>query len=55
MNNLALPRIQKMKPYTPPLEGRRSYDGYLLDFNERTSNPSLKIRNAIKKYISNLK
>ena len=36
MRNLALPRIQEMKPYSPPLAGRSQYDGTLLDFNERT-------------------
>lgn len=36
MNNLALPHIQKMQPYKPPLDSRRDYKGLLLDFNERT-------------------
>lgn len=36
MKNLALARIQAMKPYNPPLTGRSDYDGLLLDFNERT-------------------
>lgn len=37
MKNLALPRIKKMSPYSPPLDGRSSYDGTLLDFNERAA------------------
>jgi len=36
MNNLAKQSIQRMTPYAPPIEGRRSYAGWLLDFNERT-------------------
>lgn len=36
MKNLINKNIQAMKPYNPPIEGRRSYNGYLLDFNERT-------------------
>ncbi len=39
MKNLALPRIQNMKPYQPPINGRAGYDGLLLDFNERTTGP----------------
>lgn len=38
--------VQKMKPYNPPLEGRR---GLLrLDFNENTVGPSRKVLRAIK-------
>ncbi len=29
-----------MKPYKPPINGRASYDGLLLDFNERTTGPA---------------
>ena len=36
MQNLANKNIQAMEPYSPPIEGRNSYAGYLLDFNERT-------------------
>ncbi|HUY84897.1 MAG TPA: histidinol-phosphatase [Candidatus Dormibacteraeota bacterium] len=39
MRNLALRRIQVMKPYNPPLDGRASNRGLLLDFNERTLPP----------------
>lgn len=39
MKNLALQRIQAMKPYQPPINGRAVYDGLLLDFNERTAGP----------------
>ena len=39
--------VQKMRPYNPPLEGRR---GLLrLDFNENTVGPSKKVVEAIKK------
>ncbi len=51
MKNLALERIQKMQSYNPPLEGRRAYDGILLDFNERTVKPSKKVIKALEKYI----
>lgn len=43
--------IKKMSPYKPPLEGRASGDYLLLDFNERTIEPSLKIKEALKKFI----
>lgn len=47
MKNLALPRIQEMKPYSAPLAGRREFSGILLDFNERTLPPSLNVQKAI--------
>jgi histidinol-phosphate aminotransferase len=46
MRNLALQRIQDMKPYSPPLDGRSTYKGMLLDFNERTD-PSLSAIRAL--------
>ncbi len=49
MKNLALKRIQRMKQYEPPLEGRTKYGGLLLDFNERTAPVSKKIIQALKK------
>lgn len=55
MKNLALPRIQKMKPYTPPLAGRRVFSGILLDFNERTLPPSPKVQTAIKNLLKSNK
>lgn len=47
MKNIALQRIKEMKPYNPPLCGRRKFDGILLDFNERTLPPSPKVLKAI--------
>lgn len=47
MKNLALTRIQNMKPYTPPLDGRRTFDGLLLDFNERTGSLAPAITSAL--------
>lgn len=47
MKNLALPRIQKIKSYNPPLSGRRVFKGILLDFNERTLPPSSKVLKAV--------
>lgn len=49
MNNLALPHVQKMKPYKPPLDSRHNYKGLLLDFNERTQPlPEYVVKNAQK-------
>lgn len=45
--NLALDRIKKMKAYLPPLEGRANFPGTLLDFNERTVEPSERVLKAI--------
>ena len=47
MKNLALQKIQEMKSYNPPLSGRRTFSGLLLDFNERTLPPSSKVLKAI--------
>jgi len=44
-------RIKKMGHYKPPLEGRSEKDYLLLDFNERTTEPSEKIKEALKKFI----
>ena len=44
-------RIKKMSHYKPPLEGRASKDYLLLDFNERTIEPSEKVKEALKKFI----
>ncbi|MBT3865412.1 histidinol-phosphate transaminase [Candidatus Peregrinibacteria bacterium] len=51
MTNLANLNIQEMKPYSPPLEGRRSYEGKLLDFNERTVPISRKVIKALKGFM----
>lgn len=55
MKNLALARIQKMQPYQPPLNGRQSFDGLLLDFNERTLPPTNKVLTLLKQYLNNFK
>ncbi len=52
MKNLSLKRIQKMKPYLPPLSGRRTFDGLLLDFNERTQSPSKNVQKALDAFIN---
>lgn len=44
-------RIKKMSHYKPPLEGRSEKDYLLLDFNERTNEPSPKIKEALKKFV----
>ena len=44
-------RIKKMSHYKPPLEGRASKDYLLLDFNERTTPTSPKVKEAIKKFL----
>ncbi len=51
MKNLALERIQKMKPYTPPLNGRAAYKGSLLDFNERTQPPTNKVIKELMRFV----
>ena len=43
--------IKKMSHYKPPLEGRASRDYLLLDFNERTTPPSPKVKEALMKFI----
>ena len=47
MKNNALKQIQLMKPYNPPLSGRRNFGGLLLDFNERVKPPSSKVKKAL--------
>lgn len=44
-------RIKKMGHYKPPIEGRSVRNYLLLDFNERTIEPSPKVREALKKFI----
>ena len=44
-------RILKISHYKPPLEGRSEKDYLLLDFNERTTSPSPKVKEALKKFI----
>lgn len=44
-------RIKKMSRYKPPLEGRTSNGYLLLDFNERTIEPSPKVKEALRKFI----
>lgn len=51
MKNLALERIQKMKTYNPPLNGRSKFDGLLLDFNERTIKPTDNVINALRNFL----
>jgi len=43
--------IKKMGHYKPPLEGRSGKDYLLLDFNERTTEPNPKVKDALKKFI----
>ncbi len=40
-----------MGHYKPPLEGRSARDYLLLDFNERTTPPSPKVKEALKKFV----
>ncbi|MFA6552733.1 MAG: histidinol-phosphate transaminase [Candidatus Paceibacterota bacterium] len=47
MNPFANEQIRKMGYYSPPLEGRSKYKGFLLDFNERTVPVSKKITKAL--------
>ncbi len=44
-------RIKKMGHYKPPLEGRAAKDYLLLDFNERTTEASPKVKKALKEFI----
>ena len=55
MKNLALQRIQKIKLYKPPLDGRLAYDGMLFDFNERTKPPQNKVSRALEKFVRDQK
>lgn len=43
--------IKKMSCYKPPLEGRSEKNYLLLDFNERTTPASPKVKEALKKFI----
>lgn len=52
MTNYANKNIRKIKPYSPPLEGRRNFEGKLLDFNEKTIPTSKKVIKALKNLIS---
>jgi histidinol-phosphate aminotransferase len=54
MKNLALPRIQAMSSYAPPLTGRSAFDGLLLDFNERTIPPSKIVMRAIEQSVGGI-
>lgn len=51
MKNLALKRIQAMKPYTPPLDGRTESRDLLLDFNERTLPPADEVTAALQRFV----
>lgn len=42
--------VSAMKAYVPPLEGRRSGESLLLDFNERTIPPSKDVVEALKEF-----
>ncbi|MFA4819023.1 MAG: histidinol-phosphate transaminase [Patescibacteria group bacterium] len=55
MKNLALERIQKMKSYKPPLDGRSEYGGMLLDFNERTKPPPSNVVRTLEKFVKGQK
>lgn len=48
--NLARPLIKNLKAYTPPLAGRTTFDGLLLDFNERSDSPQVKGKNRYPEY-----
>ncbi|MFA6521181.1 MAG: histidinol-phosphate transaminase [Candidatus Gracilibacteria bacterium] len=50
--NYSNPQIQKMKAYSPPLEGRRDFEGTLLDFNERTVPVNPKVVEAVRDFLS---
>lgn len=47
MKNPANKNIQKMKQYMPPLDLRRCYKGYLLDFNEKMVKLDDKIKSKL--------
>lgn len=48
--NLARPLIKNLKAYSPPLAGRTTFDGLLLDFNERSDSPQVKGKNRYPEY-----
>lgn len=41
-----------MKTYNPPLSGRRNYAGLLLDFNEKTTPPSSRVKQKLLNFIN---
>jgi len=49
--NYANNNIQELKPYNPPLDERRNFDGLLLDFNERTIPVSDKVKKALIEFV----
>ena len=51
MNKFTNKNIVIMKPYSPPIEGRRRYQGMLFDFNERTIPPSQKVVKALNEFL----
>ena len=51
MNEFTNKNIVKIEPYSPPIEGRRQYQGMLFDFNERTIPPSPKIIKALSGFL----
>ncbi len=48
-----IPPVQSRQAYTPPLSNRRSFEGLLLDFSERTAPPSPNVIKALKDFIEN--
>lgn len=48
--NLARPLIKNLTAYSPPLVGRTTFDGLLLDFNERSDSPELNGENRYPEY-----
>jgi histidinol-phosphate aminotransferase len=55
MKNLTLKRIQRIKPYQPPIEGRGKYKGILLDFNERIRPVQNKVTASLEKFLRSQK
>lgn len=53
MKNFALPCIQKMNAYIPPVNDRLNYSGMLMDFNERLQPVSQLVRDALLSYCMN--
>ncbi len=47
--------IREMKQYSPPLEGRRSFNGLLLDFNEAIVPISQEVEKALIKFVKSNK
>ena len=48
MTNYANKNIRAMKLYSPPLKGRRNFEGRLLDFNEKTIPASKSVLKALR-------